>query len=62
MQYRCCHTAEADIGMQFYLTDTDGTGGSIKNSAEDFIVKEISNRPAQKDEGRFVIADVTSKN
>ena len=48
--------------MQFYLTDTDGTGGSIKNSAEDFIVKEISNRPAQKDEGRFVIADVTSKN
>ena len=62
MQYRICRTAEADVGMQFYLTDTDGTGGSIKNSAEDFIVREISSKPSPKEGGRFTIADVTSKN
>ncbi len=62
MQYRSCNTAEADVGMEFYLTDTDGTGGSIKDSADDFIVKEISNRPAEKEGGKFTIADVTTKN
>ncbi len=62
MQYRICRTAEADVGMQFYLTDTDGTRGSIKNSAEDFIVKEISSKPTPKEGGRFTVADVTSKN
>lgn len=62
MSYRPCTTAEADIGMHFYITDTDGTGGKIKQSAEDFIVREISNRPAEKEGGRFTIADVTTVN
>ncbi len=61
MPYRACTTDEADIGMRYYLTSTDGTGGRLKSTAQDFIVKEISNRPPEK-EGRFTIADVTSTN
>ena len=62
ISYRECHTDEYDIGMRYYLTDTEGTGGRIKSCAEDFIVDEISNRPTPKEGGRFTIADVTTKN
>lgn len=62
MQYRDCKTAEADIGMLYYLSPADGTGGRLKTEAEDFVVKEISNHPPQKDGGRFTIAEVTSIN
>ena len=61
MPYRACTTDEADIGMRYYLSSTDGTGGRLKSTAQDFIVREISNRPPEK-EGRFTIADVTSTN
>ncbi|MDR3074621.1 MAG: tRNA pseudouridine(13) synthase TruD [Candidatus Methanoplasma sp.] len=61
-RYRECHTAEADIGMSFYISDTDGTGGRIKKEPEDFIVDEISDRPEHSAGGRFVIAEVTSRN
>ncbi len=61
MPYRPCSTDEADIGMRYYLSPTDGTGGRLKATPQDFIVKEISNRPPEK-EGRFTIADVTSTN
>ncbi|MDR1690302.1 MAG: tRNA pseudouridine(13) synthase TruD [Candidatus Methanoplasma sp.] len=61
-QYRECRTAEADIGMSFYLSDADGTLGRIKKEPEDFIVNEISDRPEPVAGGRFVIADVTSRN
>lgn len=60
--YRRCTTAEADIGMHFYLSEADGTGGRIKSSAEDFIVTEISKLPERRDNGRFIIAKVISKN
>jgi tRNA pseudouridine13 synthase len=60
--YRICSTAEADVGMRFYLTDTDGTGGRLKAEPEDFIVREISKRPDERKEGRFIIADVTTRN
>ena len=61
MTYRVCRTDEANIGMRYYLSPTDGTGGRLKTTAQDFIVKEISNRPPEK-EGRFTIVDVTSTN
>ncbi|MCL2143668.1 MAG: tRNA pseudouridine(13) synthase TruD [Methanomassiliicoccaceae archaeon] len=60
--YRICRTAEADIGMRYYLTDTEGTGGRIKAEPEDFIVREISKRPDEKTGGRFIIAEVTTRN
>ena len=61
-RYRECHTAEADVGMSFYLSDIDGTGGRLKKAPEDFIVKEISNGPEPVADGKFVIAEVTSRN
>ena len=62
MRYRVCTTDEADIGLRYYLSPADGTGGRIKSSPQDFIVREISNRPPEKEGGRFTIADVTSTN
>jgi tRNA pseudouridine13 synthase len=60
--YRICRTAEADVGMRYYLSEADGTGGRIKARAEDFVVREISKRPDGKADGKFIIADVTTKN
>ena len=60
--YRRCETAEADIGMLYYLSTADGTGGRIKAEPEDFIVSEISKHPDEKEDGRFIIANVTSRN
>ena len=61
MPYRACTTDEADIGMRYYLSSTEGTGGRLKSTAQDFIVREISTHPPEKD-GRFTIAEVTSTN
>ena len=60
--YRKCTTAEAGIGMHNYLCDTDGTGGHLKTLPEDFIVREISSPPRQKDNGDYSIATVTARN
>ena len=60
--YRACNTAESDIGMSFYLSDVNGTGGRLKAEPEDFVVKEISKHPDPKPNGRYVIAEVTCKN
>lgn len=60
-QYRTCITDEVNIGMQYYLSSTAGTGGRLRKSAQDFVVREISVRPPEED-GRFTIADVTSTN
>ena len=60
--YRECLTAEAGIGMHRYLCDTDGTGGHLKTLPEDFIVREISDPPREKEGGKFTIATVTSRN
>jgi tRNA pseudouridine13 synthase len=60
--YRECRTAEADIGMSYYLSNIDGTGGRLKKDPEDFIVKEISSKPEPVPNGRYVIAEVVSKN
>jgi tRNA pseudouridine13 synthase len=62
MQYRYCRTAEANIGMNFYMTSVDGTGGRLKTLPEDFIVTEISDPPEPKENGKFVIAEVTTRN
>jgi tRNA pseudouridine13 synthase len=60
--YRICSTAEADVGMRYYLSEVDGTGGRIKVEPEDFVVNEISRYPEASEGGKFVIADVTSRN
>lgn len=62
MAFRKCETAEADIGMLYYLNGADGTGGRLKADAGDFIVDEISSRPEPSDRGKFTIATVRARN
>lgn len=62
MSYRFCDTDEAEIGMLYYLSDVDGTGGRIKAHPEDFRVTEISNNPPEDLGGKYTIAKVTSTN
>ncbi len=57
-----CETAEKDIGLEFYHSDSHGTGGRIKAHAEDFEVDEISDLPPAKEGGRYTIAKVTTRN
>ncbi len=49
---------ERDLGIQGYLTTTPGVGGTIKASAEDFVVEEVSSDLAPTADGRFTIARV----
>ncbi len=60
--YRACGTAEADIGLLYYLTDRQGTGGRLKKEPQDFIVREVADEHPHSDNGRFTIADVTTTN
>lgn len=62
MSYRKCQTKETEVGMLYFMSCSDGTGGRIKTEPEDFIVNEISNHPEPKEGGKFVFADITSRN
>ena len=62
MSFRKCDTAEADIGMLYYISDTDGTGGRLKARAEDFVVDEISSLPEPSENGKYTIFKVTARN
>ncbi|MBX8644321.1 MAG: tRNA pseudouridine(13) synthase TruD, partial [Thermoplasmata archaeon] len=53
---------ERQLGMHAYLTASEGTGGTIKNEIEDFIVSEIPLLPAANERGNFVICRVTARN
>jgi tRNA pseudouridine13 synthase len=55
-------SAEKNIGIEAFLTSKYKIGGKLRFIPEDFIVKEASSYPTKKEDGRFVIADVTAKN
>lgn len=56
-------TADAELGMGLYLTEgARGVGGTIKKEAEDFVVVEIPELPAPKEDGSFLICRVSVKN
>ena len=50
-----------EIGIEVYLTKEEGIYGKIKETAEDFIVEEVSIYP-KPSKGKFVVARVVSKN
>ena len=54
--------AEKKIGIGTFFTDLRGIGGKIRTLPEDFCVFEISNYPPESEEGKFAIADVTTRN
>ena len=62
MPFSPCRTAEAEVGMLYYLSSAEGTGGRLKETAEDFIVDEISSRPPAFPDGKFTIATVQARN
>ncbi len=47
---------EKDLGIEGYLTTTPGVGGTLKVSAEDFIVEEVSAPPPVVVDGKHTIA------
>jgi tRNA pseudouridine13 synthase len=54
--------AERDVGLEYYITDTRGTGGRLKAAPEDFRVREISLYPPPAPEGEFTVFRVEARN
>jgi tRNA pseudouridine13 synthase len=53
------HPLELSLGMEYYATDTPGTGGRLRTHPEDFVVEE---EPCEVgDEGPFLICRLTKK-
>lgn len=52
---------EKDVGIEVFLTKSEGIKGKIKSVAEDFVVEEVSIYPEPSD-GKYVVARVISKN
>jgi tRNA pseudouridine13 synthase len=51
---------EQDLGMRWYATDTPGTGGALKRTAEDFVVSEITT--VTPGEGPYLLVRLTKRN
>ncbi len=52
---------EQNTGITVYATTTPGTGGTIRQVPEDFIVEELTNRE-EKNTGKHLICTLTKKN
>lgn len=52
---------ERDLGIQWYASDAEGIGGSLRTTAEDFLVEEIP-RDRKQTSGPFLICRLTKKN
>lgn len=52
--------AEREIGLSVYATSTPGIGGALKQTAEDFQVREISSYPMPDPAGEYAILCVES--
>src|SRR5213594_2097675 len=53
---------ERDVGIEGYLTSTPGLGGTLKATAEDFVVDEISSPPTPAIDGRYTIVALRVRN
>ncbi|MHC1585627.1 MAG: tRNA pseudouridine(13) synthase TruD [Candidatus Syntropharchaeia archaeon] len=52
---------DADIGIEVYITKSEGIGGTIKKYPSDFRVFEITSR-SEGEEGNYLIVEVTKEN
>jgi len=53
---REAHSVEREVGMAYYASDSDGTGGRLRESSEDFRVRELEafdTQPADADTGDY---------
>ncbi|MFO7677081.1 MAG: tRNA pseudouridine(13) synthase TruD [Thermoplasmatota archaeon] len=53
---------EQYIGIDNFLTNQPGIGGTLRHNVKDFIVNEVFLYPKQDDTGCFVIAEITAMN
>ncbi|MEW5761383.1 MAG: tRNA pseudouridine(13) synthase TruD, partial [Candidatus Thermoplasmatota archaeon] len=53
---------EKNIGIEVFLTNTNGIGGKLRASPEDFYVEEIPIYPKKEEGGKYAVAKVISKN
>lgn len=53
--------AEKIVGIETFFTPFKGVGGKLRLKPEDFCVSEVSNYPPKSDNGKYLIADVTTK-
>ncbi len=49
---------ERELGIEGYLTTTPGVGGTLKASAEDFVVEEIPSPPPVQVDGPYTVASI----
>ncbi|HNX17089.1 MAG TPA: tRNA pseudouridine(13) synthase TruD [Methanoregula sp.] len=55
-------TLERELGMQFYATDTQGIGGTLRTVPEDFRVDEIPPSGKSQSAGPYLICRLTKNN
>ncbi len=53
---------EQQIGIELFWTDAPGVGGKLRTFPEDFQVIELFSYPPKREDGRFLIAEVSCKN
>lgn len=53
---------EKKIGIETFLTSNPGIKGKLRSKPEDFKVKEISEYPSEKKDGKFTIANIKETN
>src|SRR2546422_1492605 len=53
---------ERDVGIEGYLTSPPGLGGTLKATADDFVVEEISSPPPPAIDGSYTIAALRVRN
>src|SRR2546422_244603 len=53
---------DRDVGIEAYLTSTPGLGGTLKATADDFVVEEISSPPPPAIDGSYTIAALRVRN
>jgi tRNA pseudouridine13 synthase len=58
---RSPYPLEQELGMRFYASDADGIGGTLRSTAEDFLVEEIP-LPPSGGTGPYLICRLTKKN
>jgi len=53
---------EIEVGIGFFYTNSNGIGGKLRKTAEDFMVEEISCPPTRALDGEYSIARIKAKN
>ena len=59
---RSPYTLDHTLGLRYFITDTSGIGGRLREFVEDFIVEELSQKTPQTASGDYVLFTLEKKN